>query len=179
MRYLFFTLLFSFTGTHYAMQTNAPIIEHITFDDPPLLDITENSYVIRATVANGREIGRIRYQNIQHQNTWKLCYFYVKKDSNQDYRRKAIGTQLFKKCIVEIKKQKARLLVWDAMPSDPGLSLESLVIIYKKIVAKNGFAPYALEIGKPIGPLECQKVKMELTLKYPFNLFNWIYNRQI
>ncbi len=160
---LLFLSMFLFGGTtstmHQSDKKHSEAVAHFIIDEQPIYFADTGQYFLFARI-NGNSVGHVSYKFQDNGTVAKMSFLGICPSAvNQK-----IATALFKACISQARKRDAKYLIWDVMTLDPEITLQKLVEIYQKMIAKLNDENCKLEIGKPFGPCECQKITMTLKL---------------
>lgn len=161
MKKLLFLLLLACSISCGMEQSTATEQEQTTpiYITEPLFNELSKLHEIQLLDA-GNPIGAITYFPKNNQNLWGIYLFRV----HRNYRRGALGTELFKACLNDIKAKGGETVMWEAMPTDMIIDLDTLITIYRHIIEKLGFASDALTISIPQGCGIIKQVVMTLRL---------------
>jgi GNAT superfamily N-acetyltransferase len=141
-----------------AMEKPATQQETYTYNHLPFTTGDKES-IIQAVDSKGKAVGNIYYKpHENHENCdgtlkckdyeycWEITFFEV----DATYRKKKIGTALFKQCIDAVRKQNGKTLIWDVNPpfGEVTIPVYDIIHIYQHIT-KNLGLPKAQVIDEP------------------------------
>ena len=124
-KFLIVSLLISLTfGLLNAMEISPPIPQEFFAGEPDLR--------INATM-NKKEIGNICY-GIKN-GKMEIKDFFVEREY-RDKKELKVGFNLFKSCIIDLKKNNCSQVRWDIIPTKNPVTHSELLAIYRKMLSR-------------------------------------------
>lgn len=131
-----------------AMEKPATPVETYIYTRMPF-ETEDGELIIKAVDSKGKQVGTIYYKPHgnhedcdgtikckEYPECWEITLFEV----NKDCRKKKIGTELFKQCVIAVREHGGKTLIWDVQSAfgEVTIPVYDIIHIYQHITQKLG-----------------------------------------